>query len=84
VVAVSVLLIDRSTGGLGLGDDVRPIQNSQDDDPETTNPEELLSRVTCVAVGDIQREFGEVSLLKRRQCFFNCIFRGLCCRTAGG
>ena len=52
VVAVSVLLIDRRTGGLGLGEDVRPIQNQQDDGSQTTKPENLLSRVTCVAVGD--------------------------------
>ncbi len=52
VVAVSVLLIDRSTGGVGLSDDVRPNQSHQGGELPTAKPEELLSRVTCVAVGD--------------------------------
>lgn len=53
IVAVSVLLIDRSTGGVGLDDNVTPNQSFEENDPgQTTKPEELLSRVTCVAVGD--------------------------------
>ncbi len=52
VVAVSVLLIDRSTGGIGLGDEVRPNPGYEDESQPELNPEELLSRVTCVAVGD--------------------------------
>ncbi len=52
VVAVSVLLIDRSTGGIGLGDDVSINQNYQETEQTTAKPEALLSRATCVAVGD--------------------------------
>lgn len=54
VVAVSVLFIDKSrNSGLGLGDGINPITQAGDVESEkTTKPEDLLSRVSCVAVGD--------------------------------
>ncbi len=55
VVAVSVLFIDKSrNSGLALGDNVQPNNPYVTGAPEngTTEPEQLLSRATCVAVGD--------------------------------
>ena len=52
VVAISVLLIDRSKGGIGLGENVKPNESVTDETGEVTQVGELFSRVSVVAVGD--------------------------------